>query len=37
MKNYFSDCEDVVSFIQDGIYEKYDITQIIEDYNLICE
>ncbi|MBR9847708.1 MAG: hypothetical protein GYB35_17165 [Algicola sp.] len=34
---YFSDCEEVVSFIDDDLYEDYDIGQIVEDYNLICE
>jgi hypothetical protein len=37
VKKYFSDCADIVSFIEDDIYEEYDIHQIVEDYNLICE
>lgn len=36
MKKYFSDCSDLVSFIEDNVYEDFDISQIVEDYNAIC-
>jgi hypothetical protein len=37
MKKYFSDCPEIVAYIEDGIYENFDIAQIVEDYNLFCE
>ncbi|WP_179348862.1 hypothetical protein [Winogradskyella pacifica] len=37
MKEYFSDCDNVLSYINDDLYEDFDVKQIIEDYNLLCE
>jgi len=37
MKRYFSDCKKVVSYIENDLYEDFDIAQIVEDYNLFCE
>jgi hypothetical protein len=37
VKEYFSDCADVISFIDNDLYEDFDIAQIIDDYNLICD
>lgn len=37
MKKYFADCEDVVSYIENDIYEDFDTEQIVDDYNLLCE
>jgi hypothetical protein len=36
-KKYFSDCPDILSFIENDVYEDFDIAQIVEDYNLLCE
>lgn len=36
-KAYFVDCPDVVDYIESDIYEDFDITQIVEDYNILCE
>ncbi len=36
-KKYFSDCPDVLSYIDNELYEDYDISQIVDDYNLLCE
>ncbi len=36
-KKYFSDCPDVLSYIDNELYEDYDIAQIVDDYNLLCE
>lgn len=36
-KHYFSDCPDVLSYIEDDFYDDFDIAQIVEDYNLLCE
>uniref|UniRef100_UPI0026111CC9 hypothetical protein n=1 Tax=uncultured Algibacter sp. TaxID=298659 RepID=UPI0026111CC9 len=35
--NYFADCKEVVSYIENDLYEDFDISQIVEDYNLLCE
>ncbi len=37
MKDYFSDCEDVSSFIDNDLYQDFDIRKIVEDYNLLCK
>lgn len=37
MKNYFSDCSYVISYIDDDLYNDFDFREIIEDYNLLCE
>lgn len=37
VKTYFSDCADLVKYIENKLYDEYDITQMVEDYNLICE
>lgn len=34
---YFSDCKDIVSFLESEIYESKDVIELVEDYNLICE
>lgn len=36
-KKYFSDCPDVLSYIDNDLYEDFDIAQIVDDYNLLCE
>lgn len=37
MKKYFSDCTDIVTYIENDIYEDFDIAEIVDDYNLLCE
>ena len=37
MKKYFSDCPDIVTYIENDIYEDFSIAQIVDDYNLLCE
>ncbi|VAV86207.1 hypothetical protein MNBD_BACTEROID02-243 [hydrothermal vent metagenome] len=34
--NYFSDCKDLSSYISDDLYEEYDIRELINDYNILC-
>lgn len=34
---YFSDCPEVISYIENDLYENFDIVQIVDDYNLLCE
>jgi hypothetical protein len=36
-KKYFSDCPDILSYIDNDLYEDFDIAQIVDDYNLLCE
>lgn len=36
-KQYFSDCQDILSFIESEIYDPKNLIELIEDYNLICE
>jgi hypothetical protein len=37
MKKYFSDCSNIVTYIKNDLYEDFDIAQIVDDYNLLCE
>ncbi|TXE18390.1 hypothetical protein ES692_07015 [Psychroserpens burtonensis] len=37
MKKYFSDCPNIVTYIKNDLYEDFDIAQIVDDYNLLCE
>ena len=37
LKKYFSDCPDVVSYIDANLYENFNIGLVVEDYNLLCE
>ena len=37
MSIYFSDCKDIVSFINDNLYEDYNIRLLVDDYNVICQ
>ncbi|MEJ6793305.1 MAG: hypothetical protein QNK89_11400 [Lacinutrix sp.] len=34
---YFSDCKSVASYIEGELYQDYDIVQITDDYNTLCE
>lgn len=36
MSLYFSDCKDIVSFIENDLYEDYNIRLLVNDYNAIC-
>jgi len=34
---YFSDCPDIKLYLENEVYSDFDIYQILEDYNLLCE
>ena len=36
-KKYFSDCKDIVSFIESKLYQPKYLLELVEDYNLLCE
>lgn len=36
-KNYFSDCDDIITYLDNDLYHKNDLLELVEDYNLLCE
>lgn len=34
---YFSDCKEIVAYLNNDLYEEIDIIELVNDYNLICE
>lgn len=37
MKKYFEDCEKIVGYLEDELYDGNELLQLVEDYNLLCE
>ncbi|PKV48853.1 hypothetical protein ATE84_0867 [Aquimarina sp. MAR_2010_214] len=35
--DYFKDCKKIVKYLENNLYEEFDIHQLIEDYNIFCE
>ena len=36
-KNYFSDCTEIMGYLDDDVYHENDLIQLVEDYNLLCK
>ena len=36
-KKYFSDCNEIVHYLENDLYELDNIIELVEDYNLLCE
>lgn len=36
-KKYFSDCSEIVCYLDNGLYHENNLIQLVEDYNLLCE
>ncbi len=35
--DYFKDCEKIVQYLENDLYEEFDIHELVEDYNIFCE
>jgi hypothetical protein len=35
-KTYFSDCEKIVYYLDNDLYNIDNITELVDDYNLLC-
>lgn len=36
-KKYFSDCKEIVDYLDNDLYELNNLIELVEDYNLLCE
>lgn len=36
-KKYFSDCKDILKYLEHDLYDEQNVIELIEDYNLLCE
>ena len=36
-KKYFSDCEKIVDYLEHELYDLNNLTELVDDYNLLCE
>ncbi len=36
-KEYFSDCNDIISYLDNDLYHENNLIDLVEDYNLLCE
>lgn len=36
-KKYFSDCSNIVDYLESELYELNDLVELVDDYNLLCE
>jgi len=34
---YFKDCKKIVQYLENDLYEEFDIRELVEDYNIFCE
>ncbi|WP_299314816.1 hypothetical protein [uncultured Aquimarina sp.] len=35
--SYFSDCKKIIQYIENNLYEEFEIKELVEDYNIFCE
>ena len=36
-KKYFSDCEKIIGYLENELYDLNNLTELVDDYNLLCE